>query len=893
MLNITPQRGAEGAKSYFARSDYYSEGQEIVGQWGGKGAVLLGLFGRVDKHAFDQLCDNRNPLTGQPLTALTRSERRVGYDFTWSAPKSVSIVYAQTGDERILDAFRASVKETMADAEADMQTRVRRGKQEHDRTTGNMVYSEFVHLTSRPVDGLPCPQLHAHCFVFNATYDAIEGKWKAGQFGKIKQDGYYWQAVQQVRFANKLLGLGYGVHATKDAFEIAGVPDSAIRRFSLRTKVIDALAEKLGITDPKAKAKLGATTREAKLDAIPYSELVERWKAMTPENEKEAIGSARGEAQRPVLRNEVHARYAAEHVFERASVVDERRLLTLALRHGIGEVTHEGVKAEANRLKLLKREEDGHVWVTTPEVLAEEKRMIGYAAGGKGACRPLAAGLEDGKAQLSDSTLSAEQKAAVAHVLNSPDRVMILRGVAGSGKTTLTREAVESINAAGKPVVMLAPSAQASRGVLRDDGFKEADTLARFMVDEKMQAGAKGGVIWLDEAGLVGSRTMVGLFDLAHKLDARVVLAGDKRQMGSVERGAALRVLEDVAGLKPAEVTDIRRQSGMYKEAVKSLSRGDAATGLAKLDELGWVKLMPVWEPYAPLARDYAKKLRLGPEAEKRVLIVCPSHAEGGKITAQVRKELKGQGLLAAQDRVVTRLVPMQWTQAERGDASRYSGEEILQFHRNSGPFKAGQRVRAREALTQPLRPGNFAVYKQEELPLAAGDLLRITANGKTKDGAHRLNNGAPYRVAGFTKSGDIALSNGWVIGKEFGHLAHGYVTTAQGAQGRTVDHVLVAQSGLSSPAASREGFYVAVSRGRKSATIYTDDRRGLLEDAQKCRPRPSATELAAKPRPQLLRRIREAAARAQVIALVAAKRALHAIPARQREPEREMAYAR
>ncbi len=127
MLNITPQYDAVGAKSYFAKSDYYSEGQEMVGHWGGKGAVLLGLFGQVDKSAFESLCDNRNPRTQQSLTPITREERRVGYDFTWSAPKSVSLVHALTGDERIVQAFRDSIGQTMKEMEAEMQTRVRRG----------------------------------------------------------------------------------------------------------------------------------------------------------------------------------------------------------------------------------------------------------------------------------------------------------------------------------------------------------------------------------------------------------------------------------------------------------------------------------------------------------------------------------------------------------------------------------------------------------------------------------------------------------------------------------------------------------------------------------------------------------------------------------------------
>ena len=182
MIRITQQDSATAAKRYYATADYYSEGQELVGSWGGKGASRLGLAGTVDKFSFERLCDNLDPRTGEPLTVRTRTERTVGYDFTFSVPKSVSLLYAMSGDQDILDAFRAAVDETMREMEAEMKTRVRRAARMTDRTTGNMVWAEFIHTTSRPVDGLPDPQLHAHVFVFNTTWDEEERRWKAGQF---------------------------------------------------------------------------------------------------------------------------------------------------------------------------------------------------------------------------------------------------------------------------------------------------------------------------------------------------------------------------------------------------------------------------------------------------------------------------------------------------------------------------------------------------------------------------------------------------------------------------------------------------------------------------------------------------------------------------------------
>ena len=223
MLRISQQDSAKDAKRYYATADYYSEGQELVGSWGGKAASRLGLSGMVDKFSFERLCDNQDPRTGEPLTVRTRTERRVGYDFTFSVPKSVSLLYAMSGDQDILGAFRGAVDETMREIEAEMKTRVRLGRQDSDRTTGNMVWAEFIHTTSRPVNGMPDPQLHAHVFVFNTTWDKEERRWKAGQFAELKRDAPYFQAAFRVRLANRLQELGFGVERKRDDFEIAGI----------------------------------------------------------------------------------------------------------------------------------------------------------------------------------------------------------------------------------------------------------------------------------------------------------------------------------------------------------------------------------------------------------------------------------------------------------------------------------------------------------------------------------------------------------------------------------------------------------------------------------------------------------------------------------------------
>jgi conjugative relaxase-like TrwC/TraI family protein len=257
MLRITTVANAKSAEKYYSSADYYLDEEAVPALWHGKGAELLGLQGEVAFEHFSAVCQNEHPFTGKRITAALRSNRRVAYDLTFSVSKSVSILYALAGDDRILSAFRTSVRQAMQVIERDAAVRVRKNGKDENRITGNLVYSDFVHRLTRPVAGVPQPHLHAHVVVQNMSYDHEEGIWKAAQLGSIKASAPYFQAVFRAKLAEEIQALGYQLDFSKNDFEVKGVPTHSIKQFSKRTEEVESLAKELRVTRPETKAKLG------------------------------------------------------------------------------------------------------------------------------------------------------------------------------------------------------------------------------------------------------------------------------------------------------------------------------------------------------------------------------------------------------------------------------------------------------------------------------------------------------------------------------------------------------------------------------------------------------------------------------------------------------------
>lgn len=855
MLRVIP---SHNAKEYFSKclskEDYYTEGQEIRGDWHGLAAELLGLSGPVTQDAFNALCDNVRPDTGERLTQRTNKDRIAGYDFNFHCPKSVSVVYEFTKDERILTAFRSAVNQTMQEIETEAKTRVRQGGANENRKTGNLAWAEFVHFTARPVNGVPDPHLHAHCYVFNTTWDNEEGKWKAAQFRDLKADAPYFEAVFHSRFSKQLAEAGYQIERTAKGWELAGVPRRVLDEFSQRAKQVEQKAKELGIKSAKGKDKLAALTREKKQSNLSKAELRETWGKRISEGERQAID--RAHALPPAERIKVTGMKAMDfsigHCYERASIVTDKELMRHALRYGYGDVTPEETRRQLLRDEFLKERQEDKEWFTTRGVVAEERLLIDFVKEGKGKFQPFRSEVY----AFQNLMLSDEQRKAVLHVLCSQDRVTAIRGGAGTGKTTMMKEAVAGIESSGRQVFTFAPSAEASRGVLRlEAGFVNAETVAVLLQDAKLQAQLEGQVIWIDEAGLLGTHTLLQVAELAEKKNCRVVLSGDTAQHRAVERGDALRLLENHAGLKAAELQTIWRQKADYHKAlVADLRAGRLKEAFEKLDAHQMLRELEREKRYQALAADYIRAL----DEKKSALVISPTHAEGEAVTMEIRQRMKESGKLKPGEREFTRLKNLQWTEAERADGRIYQPGMVVQFHQNAPGFKRGEKVTVKQrddhAVQVERQDGSqavlpldkakrFQVYEAQKVALAPGDMIRITQNGFTQEKA-RLNNGDLKQIKEFTPMGDLMLTNGVVIPKEYGNLTHGYCVTSYASQAKGVDRVFVAQSFDSFGAADREQFYVSVSRFKEQLTIYTDDKFMLMDAVSKSSARLSAVDV-------------------------------------------------
>lgn len=853
---------------YLRQADYYAQGMKVEGTCYGQLCTAVGLTegATIGDEAFERIASNHHGLTGEKLTERMAAGRRAGYDATFNAPKSVSIQAFLGGDERLLIAHETAVKEALRELETFACHQTGRGVNKRYVTVGAIAAAVFRHGESRALD----PHLHSHAFIFNVTRsDSKSGRLLALESSDIFERTKYLTEVYRNALACEVRQLGYQIERRSNGFELAGISSDLLERFSKRAQqrdqAIAAREAELGRELSRDEiAILVRENRAAKQYELTPDEVRQGQLAQMNESELAQLqalkaGVPRAAPPEAVSLPDAISR-AAEHLFERRTVVPEYEFTSAVLRETYGTHSLAAVKAALTADRHLLRA-DGQV--STQAALDLERDLIGQLNAG--------VGMHDsgfGFVSSDESThLAREQRQAVERALDSRDAVTVLRGRAGTGKTQTLATLIEGVTRFGRNVSCYAPSTQAVE-VLQRDGVNQASagrasagavleataTVQRLLVDPALQQSLKNQVVVVDEYGLLSTRQLKQLVDLTTAQQARLLLVGDSAQHKSVEAGDAARIIERETRVRVVTLSEVHRQAAnpAYRKVAEDLAAGRLTAGLRKLDRMG--AIVEIESPSARRQRMVEEWFRASHETKqvrthdgmqeraKTALMVAPTWSEIDHLNLEARHRLRANDKLTGPDRDFVALRSKDWTRAQHKDHRNYQPGDVLVAHKTTKHFARGDELRVIRREQRRLivvgRPGEVSVSPRQSglawtvcekraTPVAAGDRLRLRsiAHVQTPTGqVRRFANGAMVTVQSVNAAGQLVLQDGSTLRSR--QVAYGYALTSHASQGTTVDKVFLAG------AASREGLYVAATRGRESVRIFVPDREQFLDAA-------------------------------------------------------------
>ena len=879
MLTISKPLSSGQAQSYHqkefanAQDNYYTEGDRVRGQWHGQLAQKWGLQGEGDSAHFGRLADGQHPITGEQLVRLRlphqhtnaqgekikTMEHRAGWDATFAAPKSVSLTALVGGDERVRQAHRESVDVALNELEKYVQARI--GGNHPAETTGQWVATKFEHDSSRPVDGYAAPQLHTHVVFFNMT-ERANGEIRAVQPRELYRSQQYGTAIYRAELSLRLKRLGYEIEpSAKGAPEIKGYSQDYLNASSPRSQQIREEMQRQGFGSAEAAEIAQHQTRAAKL-TISHEEMQRRHQEMAEQHghqptrvieeaqarAHEIQTSTQEEKQRGITQA---LEYARERNLERDAVADERDIMRDALKRSMGEASLAQVRQQFEQevkqrdfIELAQEPGKAGRAFTNQQTIDLERNNIRLMREGQNEHSALVSFQTRRQIENDYSHLSASQRGAVEEVLSSRDRIQALDGVAGAGKTTSLTAIRDAAEREGYHVEGLAPTSRAAQN-LQEAGI-ESSTLQRHLARPDTQERHQKRLYVLDESSLASTRQVN---EFLHKLKQhdRVLLVGDTRQHEAVEAGRPYSQLQE-AGMKAAHLDEIIRQKDPeLKHVVEQLSRGESQSAIFNLERQGRVhQIEDREERLKTIAQEYGRQ-------PQGTLVISPDNESRRQLNSLIHREMQQRGTVSEREQKFSVLEPRQdLTGADRAWATRYEVDDVLRYSRGSkaSEISAGeyatvkavdhdrnlltvQRDNGEEFTYNPRTLQGVSVYHSAEREFAEGDRVQFTAPSKEFHVANRElgtvetareNGGITVR----TDSGRVLTFNI----EDHPHLDYGYAVTSHSGQGQTTDRVLInVDTELGEKLVNERLAYVAVSRARYDAQIYTNDQAELAHD--------------------------------------------------------------
>lgn len=912
MLSVANVRSPSAAASYFAADNYYTGADaDRSGTWVGKGAERLGLEGRVGTEQFDALL--RGELPGGIQVGNAGQAHRPGTDLTFSLPKSWSLLALVGGDQRIIDAYREAVIETLRWAEKNAaQTRMASQAGYGKVATDNLAIGLFQHDTNRNQE----PNLHFHAVVANVTQGS-DGKWRALRNDKLWSFNTLLNSMTMARFRLAVEKMGYeaGPVGKHGNFEAAGIAREQVMAFSTRREEVLAARRGSGL-----EAGIVATleTRKGKEPVRDREGLLSSWRqraegvgldlgglidasqmraaAKASESSKEqsllqrSIAKLREFAQRikgdpadplipaHVLKQDAPTIAAAQavasavrHLSQREAAFPREGLLKAALDFGL-PTTVEHVETRVNALVRSGALESGKGehkgWLASREALDLESTILANVDQGRGEVLPIldrkdAAERVQAVAAINHGiSLNEGQENAASLVLSSRDRIVAIQGIAGAGKSSVMKPVAQLLREEGKQVLGLAVQNTLVQMLERDTGIRSM-TIARFLAQwgrllhEPGNASLLGEarsalgdhVLVLDEASMVSNEDKAKLVRLANLVEVhRLVLVGDKRQLGAVDAGKPFDLVQQ-AGIERANMdVNLRGRDPI-------LRRAQAAAQEGRIDDALQALAPSTIEARGDSAIVAAEKwLSLSPADRDRTSIYASGRALRSAVNEAVQRGLKANGELGPRSGRLTVHSRVNVTHEELRYLRTYQPGMVLNFRSRDSTQKLSKgdytvktidhaakqlvledrKGRVRKFNPARLRPGaddsRLSLFERKSLSIIEGDKIRWTDN----DHKRGLFNADQARIVAIDAKGvlvdtsagkEIRLSRGDPMLKRM-DLA--YALNAHMAQGLTSDRGIAVMDSRERNLANRQTFLVTVTRLRDGLTLIADNAEKL-----------------------------------------------------------------
>ncbi len=807
---VTTLKGADAGAYYVeALPSYYLDSGEPRGRWVGRCAELLGLDGEVVDREFLRVMAGLQPrVRGEVPLGRSFGEGSVrGFDVTASAPKSVSTLFALGDAETratVLDAHDAAVAAVIDWVEAHAHTRYRIGGEVAVVDAQGIVAATFRQHTSRALD----PQLHTHVVIANRVRSP-DGRWLALDARSLKTDQRTLSSIYHLALRSRLsarLGVEWEPVVNGIA-EVAHADGGVLEEFSTRTAQIqrrvdvklDRFADSMG-REPtrrerwRLEREAVVDSRPAKSEHVDGAGLHRGWVERVTDlgqNPERVVGAMTGGSRCRLLDSAAADRAIVDAVavlsekqsswrpaevsreiaaaIPTTSVVrseDLGRVLESLTQEAIERLCvdisrpiRDGVGLRSDGRPVTESATDRAL--TTPEILAQENRLLGWAE------RHMAREGVDSPAAVdrAEVSLTGPQAEVAAAVAGDGDLVVVV-GPAGTGKTTALAPAVEQLRVEGRAVFGVAPSATAA-DVLGSEAGVDADTIDKLLTEHSLDRPPEhrydlpaAATVIVDEAGMVATDRLDALAELADSRGWRVVLVGDPMQFAAVGRGG---MFEHLIGTHGAiELDQVHRFSNDWeRDASLRLRRGDPSVA-------------GLYNTHGRLHGGTARRMQ---QQALDAWAECRSRGETVLLCAPTNETVTQINTTAQQKRIIIGEID---TNGRHVDASGYRlwvGDEIVtrrnhrQLHTDQGLMI---RNRDQWTITQVHRNGD------------------LTVGGRT---------------------GSVRLPADYVGD----HVELAYAQTSHATQGRTVDRSILL---LDSPSDVR-GVYVPMTRGRLSNDAY------------------------------------------------------------------------